>query len=312
MVKNLRFVCAQPAIDYYTWQVEIIIHNFMNMGINPNNIDIVCSKPNGIVPDIWKKMANHYNYVRFFFYDDKRKTKKYISSIRPNLLKQHWLARPELNNDTIFYHDNDIVFTKRINWNQFLNDNVWYGSDVRAYISYNYIVSKGNDVLDKMCEIIDIDKTIVKENELNCIGAQTILKNIDYIFWEKVEFDSENLFYEITKLNTTKKEKNPNYHPIQIWCSDMWALLWNSWKMGYETIPHNDLRFSWGTSTDVDWNKNNIYHNAGVTTDKNGLFYKANYVNKLPYNDELNIKKNSASWYYWNIIKEVKEKSILI
>jgi hypothetical protein len=32
-MKNLRFVCAQPAIPYYTWQVEVMIHNFIEMGV---------------------------------------------------------------------------------------------------------------------------------------------------------------------------------------------------------------------------------------------------------------------------------------
>jgi hypothetical protein len=81
---NLRFMCAQPAIIYYAWQVEVMINNFMKNGINPNNIDIVCSKPDGIVPDDWSKLANRYA-ARFFFYDDLRETKGYISSIRPNI-----------------------------------------------------------------------------------------------------------------------------------------------------------------------------------------------------------------------------------
>ena len=59
------------------------------MGVNPNNIDIVCWKQNGIIPEEWLKLASKYP-ARFFFYDDTRKTKYYISSIRPNILKQHF------------------------------------------------------------------------------------------------------------------------------------------------------------------------------------------------------------------------------
>jgi len=311
-MKQLRFICAQPAIPYYTWQVEVMINNFIEMGINPNYIDIVCWKENGIIPEAWSKLANYYNYVRFFFYDDTRITKNYTSSIRPNILKQHWLAHPELENDIIFYHDNDIALTKPINWEQFMNDDKWYGSDTRWYISYGYILSKGEDILNKMCEIVDIDKQLVEKNELNAIGAQYILKNLNWKFWDNVEHDCERLFKEITEMNIVKKTKDPEYHEIQIWCADMWALLWNGWKLGKETVCHDDLQFSWATSTEEEWNKYNIFHNAGVTNDKDGLFYKAIYMYKIPYNENLNIKEGTASRKYWEAIQRTAKKSILI
>jgi len=321
-MKQLRFICAQPTTDYYSWQVEVMVNNFIEMGINPNHIDIVCWKVNGVIPDNWSKLVNHYNTVRFFFYDDTRETKHYISSIRPNILKQHWLSHPELKDDIIFYCDCDIVFTKPINWEQFLNDDKWYGSDTRFYISHDYIISKGEDVLDKMCEIVNIDKQIVKDNELNCIGAQYILKDLDWTFWQAVEQDCERLFKEINELNVDKVNHDRHtisppalsripYHPLQIWTADMWALLWNGWKRGKETVCHPDLQFSWGTSTEADWNQFNIFHNAGVTTDKDGLFYKCNYMNKLPYKEDLEIKENTASLMYWKIIQETGKTSVL-
>ena len=49
-MKNLRYICCQPATLYYTWQVEVLIHNFIKMGVNPNYMDIVCGIENNIVP----------------------------------------------------------------------------------------------------------------------------------------------------------------------------------------------------------------------------------------------------------------------
>ena len=40
-MKNLRFICAQPSTMYYAWQVEVMINNFIEMGVNPNFIDVV-------------------------------------------------------------------------------------------------------------------------------------------------------------------------------------------------------------------------------------------------------------------------------
>ena len=318
---NLRFLMAQPATDYYVWQVEVCINNFIKNGINPNQIDVVCWKQNGVIPDNWSKLANAYP-VRFFFYDDLRETKHYISSIRPNILKQHFQNYPELKDEAIFYHDCDIIFSKPINFEQFLQDYKWYGSDTRWYISHDYIISKGEDVLDKMCEIVDIPKQLVKDNELNSIGAQYLMKGIDAEFWDRVERDCERLFKEISDLNEQKiiedrrtmppGESRAPYHPLQIWCADMWAVLWNGWKMGRETVCHPDLEFSWGTSTGDDFKRLNIMHNAGVTGPNQGLFYKAEFMNRLPYGYTIPINEGSASWYYWNEVQETAKKSVLL
>jgi hypothetical protein len=307
----IRFICAQPASTYYAWQVEVMINNFIGMGINPNHIDIVCWKQNGVVPEEWLKLASGYP-ARFFFYDDERETKHYISSIRPNILKQHFKANEEIEKDAIFYHDCDIVFTSRIDFDKYLNDDRCYGSDTRWYISHDYILGKGEDVLDRMCEIVSIPKHIVKANELNSIGAQYIMKGINWRFWEEVERDCETLFKEITELNNIKKRENPSYHELQIWCADMWSVLWGLWKLGKETVCDPALEFSWGTSTESDWHRLNIFHNAGVVNGNDGLFYKADYINRLPYNIAPEPKKGTASWYYWNEIQKTAKNSRLI
>jgi hypothetical protein len=55
----------------------------------------------------------------------------------------------------------------------------------------------------------------------------------------------------------------------------MWAVLWKGWLMGKNTITHSNFDFSWSTSSEADYHKMNIMHNAGVTNDSSGLFYKA-------------------------------------
>ena len=218
-----------------------------------------------------------------------------------------------------------------------LTDDKWYGSDTRFYISHDYIISKGEQVLDKMCEIVGIDKEVVKANELNCIGAQYLMKGVDYQFWDDVERDCERLFKEITDLKPEfekiwidkmvrenlgylkdgklyqngQDEEEWRYHELQIWVSDMWSVLWNGWKRGKETVVHDNFRFSWGTSSEEEFYLRNIYHNAGVTSNKE-LFYKCDYMNCLPYNVPLNIKSETASKKYYQWIQEVGKKSILI
>jgi hypothetical protein len=82
-----------------------------------------------------------------------------------------------------------MIFTKPVNWNKFLYDDIWYLSNTNSYINYDYIISKGKDIYNKMCEIVEIDSIIPKLMNSNSGGAQYILKNIDAEYWEKVEKD---------------------------------------------------------------------------------------------------------------------------
>jgi hypothetical protein len=313
-MKKLRFICAQPATIYYVWQVEVMLNNFMQMGINPNDVDIVCWKENGVISEEWSKLANGYA-ARFFFYDDTRETKHYISSIRPNILKQHFKEFPDLNQRAIFYHDCDIVITK---FPDFLeeyteDDNNWYISDTISYIGHDYIVSKGEEVLDRMCDIVGINKKLVKSKQSESGGAQYILKGVDWQFFEKMEADCENLFREITFYNRFRKQKEPNYHELQIWCADMWAMLWGGWMRGYNSIIIPEMDFCWATDDVSKWEERYIFHNAGVVDgQKDALFYKGDFTNALPYNSDLDKYLNTkASWKYVQIIKETKENTCL-
>ena len=310
----MRFICAQPSNLHYAWQVETMLNNFIEMGVDIRYVDIISTKKDNKIPEVWKKLLNGYS-ANFFFYDDTRITKDYVSSIRPNILKQHWKSHPELKDETIFYHDCDIIFTNPIQkWitDGMVNDNNWYGSDTISYIGYNYILSKGKDILDKMCEIIDVDIQLIKSNEKNSIGAQYIIKRVDYSFWENVEYDSERLYKEINRLNTLKKQENPSYHELQIWCSDMWSVLWNAWKLGHKTICHRNLNFGWAKWNEDEYKNCNIIHNAGVTTTDVGFFEKSKYTYRLPYGLNLNVKEKTASKIYYEWVKRVEKKSVLL
>jgi hypothetical protein len=311
-MKNLRYICAQPANDYYLWQVEVVINNFIKNGVAAENIDILLAITDNTISDNWEALKNHYSNVRFFFYKDLRVDKSYIPSIYFNLMKQHLQNKPELKDEVLFLHDSDIVFTKPVNFDSMIAGDVWYLSDTNSYINYDYIQQKGNDVYEAMCEIVGIDKLIPKLMNTNSGGAQYIVKNTTYDFWDKVEKDSINLYRWFCDNEHLHIKKNENDYPIQKWTAGMWSLLWNAWLFGNQTIVDSRLDFTWSTNLIKECEKYSILHNAGVTNDTNRLFFKANYINKLPYNDILDIDETKASYYYWNEIKEVGSKSILL
>lgn len=301
----MRYICCQPSNIYYSWQVDTMIHSFINNGINQEQIDIVFS-----VKSLEKNpclyLLDKYPNVNFYFYPDTRKSIKYISSVRPYTLKKHFYKFPDLYKGTFMYHDCDIALTKPLEIDNYLCgcDQTCYLSDTISYIGYNYILSKGQDVLDLMCSVANIDIEIVKQNEANSGGAQYVLKNIDYTFWEEVEIDCENLFYEVVKLNTKKVAEDDRHHPLQIWCSDMWAVLWNLWKRDRKTKIIKELNFTWATEPIVKWGENSIYHNAGINNNKDNAFYKANYISKIPPND-LEINPTLTSYKYYELVKNI-------
>jgi len=295
------YICAQPATLYYSWQLDAMLYNFRDIGIDLNNVHIVCSFKTPI-HSYFSILEKKYE-AKFFYYQDTRNEPKYISSIRPHILAKHFEQNKYLENIPIFYHDSDIVLARPLELDKYLNDSINYLSDTISYIGHDYIVSKGNEVLSLMSNIIGICSCKVKANQNNSGGAQYLLKYITNDFWKTVEEDSENLFYGLTEYNKVKKQQNPKYHELQIWCADMWALLWNLWKLNKPTKIIKELDFVWPNEPYESIQTKSIIHNAGVINNENKMFYKRDYVNKLP-NLDLHIDENKASYFYYNVVKK--------
>lgn len=139
-MKRLRYMCAQPATTYFTWQVEVMLHNFTKHGIPQSDIDVVCGKTDGDVSVDWFKLSEKYKDVGFYFYEDTRpRNSSYSASIVPHLLAKHFRENPHLQDEVIFQHDSDMVFTRTVNWNKYLTDDIWYLSNTEGYIGAKYI-----------------------------------------------------------------------------------------------------------------------------------------------------------------------------
>ena len=295
------------------------------MGIQPSQIDIVCHKVGGIIPNCWKGLMSYP--VTFHFYNDTRELPNYVSSIRPNILKQHFAKFPELSEDAIFYHDCDIIFTRPLDWitEEMIQDENWYGSEVGHYLNREYILGKGQKVMDLMCEVMELPEKVIEMNNSGTIGAQYLMKNVTSEYWARVEKDSEDLFVRVNNLNVQliykslqeidkarrwHKKKPKPYHELQIWCADMFSVLWGAWRLGFKTISDPAFDFSWASAKVCkndglsDFERCNIFHNAGVTDNKHRLFYKADYQDRTPYDTRLNLYKGASSEYY-KLVKRI-------
>lgn len=312
---KLKYICAQPADDFFIWQVETLIVNFMSVGINPADIHILLAINNGIIPNNWKTLCNHHSQVGFFFYEDLRIYKHYTPSVYFHLMKHHLAKFPELKDEALFLHDSDIALTRRIDFEEMLRDKSWYLSDTNSYIQYDYIQQKGNHVYLDMCAIIGIDPLIPKLMRSHSGGAQYLTKGTDAIFWNKVENDSIKLYDHFNATEHLHVKKHKYDYPIQKWTAGMWSLLWNAWLHGHETKVDKRLDFGWSPNHIMEVGNYPIIHNAGVLADRymfDKLFYKNGFYSNLPYNYEFELDDTKVSSWYFNEVKKAGKQSPLM
>jgi hypothetical protein len=302
------YVCAQPTIDYYAWQLATMLKSFLANGVEPHNIHVVGAIQNRPVSMSWRTLIRTYRKVRFHFYDDTRTRRGYIPSVRPNVLAQHWQRHPELRDTAVFYHDSDIVLTKPPPWNHLADGPTWYVSDTKSYLGAPYVKSKGHGLFEGMCALMKIDPAVVEANDAGAGGAHYIMKDVDAAFWEGVERDCEDLYAYMVR-RTAEIKRDPatpaNYHEIQAWTADMWAVLWGAWRRGRHVECTKLLDFAWGTEKAARWDEVAIYHNAGVTEkDRERLFFKGDYIHKSPYELTNTVDPEWASHRYLDLVLE--------
>jgi hypothetical protein len=299
---RLRLLSAQPATDYYAWQVEVYLHNAIELKYNGNFIDVVAGYIDS-VPKSWRAIQQKFPYVRFFFYEDTRVGCNYAPAMQAHVLEKHFKQHPYLSEEAIFFHDCDFLFTRYFDFSPYLNDDNWYFSDTINYIGANYIKSKGDEVLNKMCEIVGIDRNIVEANQASSGGAQKLMKGIDSSYWSDVYRDAVNLYNGLGDLAKTRKEGDP--YGIQIWCASMWSELWNGWKRGKTVVVPKEFDFAWATCPVARWDKVPFFHNAGVPDNKQKMFFKAEFINKYPFDSQLDIGKERCSYKYYEYLKSI-------
>lgn len=309
--KDIVFLCAQPDIDYYVWQMQVLLNNFKKLGVEKNAIILFGYNPDdGINPNTLalKKKTK----AKILHLPDTRTNfeKKYIPSIQPNIIKELYKSHYSLiENKHIFFHDSDILIRELPDFNQLIKTQNVSLSDTVPYIGAKYIKEKGDELLVRMCSIVGIDPMIVINYQNTSGGAQHFIPSnvrLSYQFWNKVEIDSVNLYDLMT---STSDIYCPSF-PIQSWTAGMWSLLWNLWLFGYVTQISDELSFSWATDPISNWDKHKIFHNAGVVSTNNQLFFKGNYFNTSPFGADFSlISKDFCSIKY---VEEIIETAKLI
>jgi hypothetical protein len=290
-MKDIVFVTAQPDVPYFHWQIKLYVHNFIEKGINPEQIHVILALVHNVTEPSDGGLELLKLGINVHFYNDERQKKSYIPSIKPYLISK-WLEEYPEFGGCFFLHDADIIFRKLPNFEKLIKDEISYLSDTIGYIGYDYIMyccdnyekqhpsSEKGQLLKEMADVIGIEIDLIKENQENSGGGQYLIKNTDHKLWEKIYEDCTPLYFQMLDY-----QKRFPIHPgeIQFWTAEMWSLLWNLWKSGIQTKISKELDFSWATDNVKMFNKKPILHMAGVTDNlKDTKFYKGEYINVNP------------------------------
>lgn len=321
------YITAQPDRVKFYWQLKVQLANFQEMGINMNDVHVLvgCDLA-GEPSELMQSLVN--TGAQFFFYPYAQDY-RYLSSVRPHILKQHYAKFPELQREYMFYTDCDVIFNRLPDFSKMPQDGSWYISDTRSYLSANYILSaSGPQTLQDMCDIVGISVDKVKAREKMSGGCHYLLTDVDAAFWEKVEQDSIALFTSFPNRwnSITEKYEGPNAEKyealgekvlLQIWCADMWAVLWNAWLRHKYTFIHDEMSFAWANGSILDFKKKPIFHLSGLNDAeaKNTFaphFDKRLYEQRTPFNDDLSfVSEQSATYPYVQLVKRFHHSNAL-
>lgn len=301
---NRKVKLIIPFIDkpFYLWQILVQMNNFRKMGYINDTVFLGSTFGGVISPELQKIADCPCRKAKFHLYQDNRVYTTYAGSLKPWSMSQYFNEFPEEIDTVYVYLDPDVIFLRKIDFSQFLGDEIWYEADTAGYLNTGYIKSKGNGLLEEMCMITGIDPEVVVANDVNAGGAQFIIKNNTFEFWHEVELLSTNL-YKHMKSSETKyqPEWSKSVYPIQAWTAEMWATNWVLWKRGLKTQIHPDLNFHMANHP-MSVGGHPFLHLSG-TVDPANAFSKAKYQSS-PFKEEIPDYPGSITSYY---VKEIRE-----
>lgn len=287
----MKVILAQPAVPRFQWELDVLLTNLAQY--NDLEVTLLFSKQDDSIP---KYLADKYGCA-VFVYEDKRVYRHYIPSIRPYLLYVHLLTHPEYEQGQYLYIDSDIIFREMPDFATFDYDSKKvYGGNCDSYIGLDYILSKqqGPAIAAKMAQICGI--TIDQMRGVPGIGAQMILNNPTAAFWLRAYRNSNAIHRYFEGVPSD----------IQKWTAEMWGQLWAWVEAGITPTHSTELDFSRPTDSIEVWDKFKIMHNAGVTVNDKELFYKGQYTDHFPMDEDLSwVTDKKVSIKYVEAIRKV-------
>lgn len=275
-------ITSQPDTSYFHWQNLVQFKNLKDLNLLENHRSIWLVQRDKPVSK-WLSAFKRAFPNNVFIYTDDRPYKHYIPTIKIHGIYRYLLQFPEDDNKDMFLFDSDVIFREAIDLSQFTESNTAYCSDTVGYLGWQYLKTKGEDIVKDMASFMGISLEEVIEQNDNSGGAQIYYKGIP----NKVDYFKEidelaPQLYDLMRNHPTYRDYEPT---IQDWTAEMWAVLWLLWKRGVKTKVVDELDFTWATDNISKWDSAKMLHMAGITSTHKGKFYKGAYVGKSPFGE---------------------------
>lgn len=299
--KQLTALSVIEDRDYFLWQQEVqlfhIHENFKEL-----NIEVVILYETES-PSKWaKKLAENYNVSLYRIGHSSESN--YKCQIKPLgvHLRVSDKSKPVLEN--ILAIDSDVIFNKRINYKNVLENSTWLLSDCSSYLDYKYLSKHLNDnQITELGQIVGVSLEDIKSIK-KAGGAQYLYKNVSNYpnIFEKMANDSvllHNRLLEFSELGSK----------VQVHTAEMWAQLWNIHKICEWQISE-DMAFAWATTPIKERNNYTFTHFAGAPSEE-GSFKKTKHSHNI-FKEDLNYVtfKDNCSYHWYELIEKYKKRSV--
>lgn len=298
-------ICSQPDNTYFHWQNLIQFYNFKRLGMLEDHRAVFLIRPNEEPTEFILRFKEQFpNNV--FIFKDEREQKHYIPTIKIHGVVKY--LEQDTQQQDLMLIDSDIILREPIDYSLFTENNTVYCSDTKGYLGYQYLKTKGDEIIKDMCGFMGITFEDVVEKNDQSGGAQLYYKGINDLlgYFKEVDEKAPKL-YDLMVKHPTYNQYTP---PIQAWTAEMWAVLWLLWKREVKTEIHQELDFRWATDPIQLWETTKILHMAGVTANMKDKFYKGRYIKLSPFKQNYDfISDNSITKKYIDEMTSLLEEN---
>lgn len=288
----MKYIIAQEGDTYGAWQCQTAVKSLVDLGVELSDIYILLG--NVGYNKHWKEFEVIYRGINIHKYRA-HYTRSYIAAVKPYLLWKFFEQFPSMESEKWFLMDNDVVLTKLID---VPSDKV-YLSDCKSYVGMRYLREKGEGLIENLANHVNINLTLLEDNDEGAGGAQYVFGDIKADTWKRAYTMSVQIHSWLKRHRFKPLEGNP----IQVWCSEMWGVLWAIWEAGHKTEIIRSMDFAFSTDNVSRASEVSILHNAGVTDSTDERFlYKGAYTRKYPPKD-LELDDTKVSWMYYEYVK---------
>ena len=249
----MKYIIPQEKNIYGVWQSILAVSSLLDLKVDQEDIYIILG--NYGYNKEWADFKIRFPKVNVHEYRN-HSVQSYKPAVKPYLLWQFFKEFDYLAKEQWFLMDNDILLTKRLTKKR---KGVVHLSDCSIYMNLDYLRAKGYGLAEGMANRVKMDFSIVEANDKNTGGAQYVFDNISWETW-KMAYEYSVILHRYLGTNKDTFNRLHSENCVQVWCAEMWGVLWAIWNTGNKTVISKDMDFHFATDKIAEVKKKKIIH----------------------------------------------------